>query len=77
MGLYLRDKFQVSSMIETSFRQVGGGYPTPTSKQTPKNPAQINVKKRCFENMQQIYGRTPMSKCDFGLRHGCSPVNLL
>ena len=43
--------------------------------------------KRCFENMQQIYRRTPMPKCDFNkvalqsleitLRHGCSPVNLL
>ena len=41
------------------------------------------LRKRCFENMQQIYRRTPMPKCDFNkvaaiaLRHGCSPVNLL
>ena len=44
------------------------------------------LKKRCSENMQQIYRRTPMPKCDFNkvacnfieikLRHGCSPVNL-
>ena len=37
--------------------------------------------KRCSEDMQQIYRRTPMPKCDFTLeitlRHGCSPVNLL
>ena len=40
--------------------------------------------KRCSENMQQIYRRTPMSNCDFTfhfieitLRDGCSPVNLL
>ena len=44
--------------------------------------------KRCSENIQQIYRRTLMSKCDFNkvplqspfelaLRHGCSPVNLL
>ena len=36
--------------------------------------------KRCSEKMQQIYRRTPMSKCNFthfALRHGCSPVNLL
>ena len=39
--------------------------------------------KKCSENMQQIYRRTPMPKCDFSkvieiaLRHGCSPVNLL
>ena len=47
------------------------------------------VSKRCSENMQHIYRRTPMPKCDFNkvaeqlywneitLRHGCSPVNLL
>ena len=41
-------------------------------------------KKRCSENMQQIYRRTAMPKCDFNkvaieitLRHGCSLVNLL
>ena len=33
----------------------------------------------CSENMQQIYRRTPMPKCDFNkvTKHGCSPVNLL
>ena len=44
-------------------------------------------RKRCSENMQQIYRRTPMPKIDFNkvasnfieiaLRHGCSTVNLL
>ena len=30
------------------------------------------------ENMQQIYMRTPMPKCDFNnVEHGCSLVNLL
>ena len=38
--------------------------------------------KRYSENMQQIYRKTPMPKCDFNkveiaLRHWCSPVNLL
>ena len=35
--------------------------------------------KSCSENMQQIYKRKPMPKCDFkiALWHGCSPVNLL
>ena len=38
--------------------------------------------KRCSENMQQIYRRTLMPKCDFNFieitfQHGCSPVNLL
>ena len=46
-------------------------------------------RKRCSENMQQIYRATPMPRCDFNkvpllcnfieiaLRYGCSPVNLL
>ena len=40
-------------------------------------------RKRCSENMQKIYRRTSMSKCDFNkvalqlLLHGCSPVKLL
>ena len=52
-----------------------------------KQPSRRVLRKRCFENMQQIYRRTPMPKCDFNkfasnfieiaLRHGCSPVNLL
>ena len=42
--------------------------------------------KRCSENIQQIYKRTPMPKCDFNkvakqieiaLQHECSPVHLL
>ena len=51
---------------------------------TPEAALQLGVlRKRCAENMQQIYRRTPMPKCDFykvaeiTLRHGCSPVNLL
>ena len=37
------------------------------------------LKKKCSKNMQQIFRRTPMPKCDLNkiaLRHGCSPVNL-
>ena len=37
--------------------------------------------KKCSENMQQIYKRKPMPKCDFYKvalqRHGFSSVNLL
>ena len=44
MIVYLRAKFQVSSIILTSFRQ-GGNSPDPlTSKRTPKKPTQISVK---------------------------------
>ena len=48
-----------------------------------KQPSR-GLKKRCSENMQQIYRRTPMLTCDFNKvpkqiapGHGCSPVNLL
>ena len=39
------------------------------------------LRKTCSENIQQIYRRTPMLKCDFHFieitfLHGCSPVNL-
>ena len=30
-----------------------------------KQPSRGGLKKRCSENMQQIYRRTPMSKSDF------------
>ena len=30
-----------------------------------KQPPRSVIKKKCFENMQQIYRRTPMPKCDF------------
>ena len=53
-------------------------------KQCLQNQPSRGLKKRCSENMQQIYRRTPMLTCDFNkvpkqiaLRHGCSPVNLL
>ena len=54
-----------------------------------KQPSRGVLRKRCSENMQQIYMRTPMPKCDFNkfallynfieiaLQHGCSHVNLL
>ena len=47
-------------------------------KQSPRGV----LRKRCFENMQQIYRRAPMPMCDFNkvvkqLPHGCFPVNFL
>ena len=55
-----------------------------TRKQSQKQPSRGVPRKRCSENMQQIYRRTPIAKCDFNkvaieitLQHGCSPVNLL
>ena len=49
MSVFLRAKFEFSIVILRSFRQGVGGrvviYPHPTSKQTPKKPTQIRVKK--------------------------------
>ena len=47
-----------------------------------KQPFRGVLGKRCSENMQQIYRRTPMPKLqstfiEIALRHGYSPVNLL
>ena len=52
------------------------------SIQCRKHPFRGVLIKRCSENMQQIYKRTPMPKCDSNfieitLRDVCSPVNLL
>ena len=47
MRVYLRAKFEVSSIILTSFRQGGGGVilpPLPPQPQTSKKSAQIRVK---------------------------------
>ena len=49
-----------------------------------KQPSRGILRKRCSENMQQNYRRTPKPKCDFNkvpieitFRIGCSPINLL
>ena len=44
-----------------------------------RQPSRAVLRKRCSENMQQIYRKTPMPKCGFeiALRHGCSPVIFL
>ena len=70
MGVYIRAKFEVSSMILTSFRQ-GVILSPPTSKRTPKKPTQIRVKRQfsiwCskWENAQWI-----TDKCQL-LNHSC------
>ena len=40
-----------------------------------EDPPELFLGKTCSENMQQIYRRTSMPKCDFN--HRCFPVNLL
>ena len=47
-----------------------------------KQPFRGVLRKRCSKNIQQIYRRIPMPKCDFNKieiarRHGSSPENLL
>ena len=50
MGVYLRAKFDVSSIILTSFRQ-GGNFSPPPSKRTPKKATQIRVN----ANLQNLF----------------------
>ena len=47
MCVYLRPKYQVSSIILTVFRQGRAGNP-PNPKQAPKNPTQIRLKVLVF-----------------------------
>ena len=54
----------------------------PTIKTLQKQPSIDVLRKRCSENMQQIYRRILMPKCNFNkvalaLWHRCSLVNLL
>ena len=72
----------IAGLLSSKYNQIhliGGFNIEEYNKQ--KQPSRGVFKKRCSENMQQIYRRTPMPKCDFNkeiaLRHGCSPVNLL
>ena len=53
-----------------------------TGSKLQKQPSIGVLRKRCSENMQQIYRRTPVLKCDFNkvaipLWHRSSPLNLL
>ena len=36
-----------------------------TKSSIQKQPSRGTLRKRCSENMQQMYRRTPMPKCDF------------
>ena len=40
-------------------------FRTSFTKPTQKQPSRGFLGKRCSENMQKIYRRTPMLKCDF------------
>ena len=57
MCLYLRTKFQVSSIILTSFREeeVILHHSSPTSKRTPKNPTQIRVNTCLHHHNELLY----------------------
>ena len=50
-------------------------------KKNQKQPSRGILRKRCSENIQQIYRRTPMPKCDFnkvlGLVHWCFGIGAL
>ena len=52
------------SWLFVKFIQTQKRYPT-SSNIKQKQPPRVVLKKRCSENMQQIYRRTTMPKCDF------------
>ena len=51
MCVYLHPKFQVSSIILTSFKQRVVLPPPPTAKGTPKKNTQIRVKMQNFHDL--------------------------
>ena len=57
MRLYLRTKFQVSSIFLTSFRVI---LPPPTSKRAPKKPTQIRI--NLYVIVKSNYYETPPEK---------------
>ena len=82
-------KFQLQKGVWAAFNWVfllisALGKPLFYANFPQKQPARGVPRKRCSENMQQIYRRTPTPKCDFNcnfiqitLRYGFSPANLL
>ena len=71
------------TLTETSMFKMFATICLSVQKQSPRGVP----RKKCFEDMQQIYRRTPMPIYDFNkvacnfieitLPHGCSPVKLL
>ena len=51
-----------SSLLKTTTKST---HFLPAKKKTQKQPSRGPLRKRCPENMQQMYRRTPMPKCDF------------
>ena len=58
MSVYLRAKFQVSSITLTSFRKGDNFTPHPTSKRTPKKLTQIMVKVSSYKKFEKTDIRT-------------------
>ena len=77
--LWSKITFKVLQINSRSFKEAGHPVPRYFRSSHPEV-----LRKRYFENKQQIYRRTLMLKCDFNkvafeisLRHECSPVSLL
>ena len=81
-----RSSYDIQDETTLTLDCVFVGWLLPCSKQTRRQqqPSTGGLRKRFSENMQQIYRRTPMLKCDFNkvfieiaLPHRCFPINLL
>ena len=66
---FLRGKvqldFNVPFDLPQNIRKPLGDQKKNIRKKRQKQPPRGVLRKRCSENMQQIYRRTPMPKCDF------------
>ena len=70
----------------TEYRTTASGETSSMKSEHTNQLSRGVLREKCSENIQQIYRRASMPKCDFNkvalqfcftLRHGCSPVNLL
>ena len=61
------------NFLDLSVHDVTISTGTTSLKVFQKQPSRGVLQKRCSENMEQIYRRTPMAKCDFN--KVATPVN--
>ena len=55
----------ITKSKEPSKMSIAGVKTTPSVCKFQNQASRVVLIKRCSENMQQIYRRTPMPKCDF------------
>ena len=66
-GAYLRPGacYRKYGIFDSDFKYFSQSCNRGKKVNRKKQPSRAVLKKRCSENMQQIYWRAPMPKCDF------------